>query len=147
MVSEFFNGNGTGIGRTMAEYYDTCSYGQVTVQPSQVKILGPIVIPCSGTLDLPFTYPPPSGNAFNNSNACDDFNPYKWQYYLDTVAAAQGVTATDFNHKIMLLPKGFANQRGAHAGGMGAGGMGAAGMEAAGMGAAGMGAAGMGAES
>ncbi|EFJ43690.1 hypothetical protein VOLCADRAFT_96075 [Volvox carteri f. nagariensis] len=95
---------GDGNGRTLAKYYDACSYKQVSLNSAQVKVLGPEEIPCSGSLNLPFTFP--SGNIFD-TKSCNNDNMIKWHYYLDTVAARRGITATDYNHKVILLPQGY----------------------------------------
>ncbi|GLI60837.1 hypothetical protein VaNZ11_003045, partial [Volvox africanus] len=57
-VYDFFFGNNS----SLSGYYDTCSYNQVAVQPSQVKVVEGLEIPCSGTVTLPFSFP--SGNSF-----------------------------------------------------------------------------------
>ncbi|GFR51934.1 hypothetical protein Agub_g14455 [Astrephomene gubernaculifera] len=113
-ILDMFAGSGDVSGnRTLAGYYDTCSYHQVSLTSSQVRIVTdthrpgqPIVIPCSGSLQLPFTFS--SGNDFD-THSCGHDNLLKWQYYLQTVAAEQGITPTDYHHQVMLLPKGFAS--------------------------------------
>ena len=45
-----------------------------------------------------------------DTKSCNNDNLIKWHYYLDTVAADQGIKASDYNHKILLLPKGFASK-------------------------------------
>jgi hypothetical protein len=97
----FLFGNGY---RTLSGYYDTCSYGQVKLLPSQVKIMGNITIPCSGTLQLPFRFP--TGNTIDTSSCAGD-NLLKWQYYADSVAMERGVTPTDYNHKVIFFPPGY----------------------------------------
>ncbi|GIL55693.1 hypothetical protein Vafri_11229 [Volvox africanus] len=91
--------------RTLAGYYNTCSYGKVNLEPSRVVILENLTIPCTGELkDLPFTFP--SGNQFD-TRGCGVDNMVKWHYYLDSIASEQHVVPTDFNHKVLLLPEGF----------------------------------------
>ncbi|GLI65342.1 hypothetical protein VaNZ11_008891 [Volvox africanus] len=99
--------NGTGYqGRTVEDFYDTCSYGQIS--PSKVDVVGPIEIPCTGSLSLNFAFP--SGNTFD-TKSCDDDNLLKWHFYLDALMLSSkkyaGITPTDYNHKIMLLPRTF----------------------------------------
>ncbi|GIL55687.1 hypothetical protein Vafri_11229, partial [Volvox africanus] len=90
---------------TLAGYYNTCSYGKVSLELSRVVILENLTIPCTGELkDLPFTLP--SGNQFDTSG-CGVDNMVKWHYYLDSIASEQHVVPTDFNHKVILLPEGF----------------------------------------
>ncbi|PNH07942.1 Autolysin [Tetrabaena socialis] len=96
-VQNLFNNNG---GKSVASYYDTCSSGQVTVDPSQLKVVGPIRIPCSGSV--------PGVGSFV-STSCDNDNMINWHSYLDVQARAQGIVPTDYNHKIMILPRGFPN--------------------------------------
>ncbi|GIL55707.1 hypothetical protein Vafri_11231 [Volvox africanus] len=100
-VYELFFGSGDRRGRNMSEYYGTCSYGRVRPDPN-VMVLVPVEIPCNASLDLPFSFP--SGNSFD-SRTCNVNNFLKWQYYLDTVAAKQGINTRDFNHKVLILPQ------------------------------------------
>ncbi|GLI65340.1 hypothetical protein VaNZ11_008889, partial [Volvox africanus] len=100
-VYELFFGSGDPRGRNISEYYGTCSYGRVRPDPN-VIVLVPVEIPCNETLDLPFSFP--SGNSFD-SRTCNVNNFLKWQYYLDTVAANQGINTRDFNHKVLILPQ------------------------------------------
>ncbi|GIL55710.1 hypothetical protein Vafri_11231, partial [Volvox africanus] len=99
--------NGTGYqGRNVEDFYNTCSYGQIS--PSTVDVVGPIEIPCTGNLSLNFAFP--SGNTFD-TKSCDDDNLLKWQFYLDQLMLSSkkyaGITPTDYNHKIILLPRTF----------------------------------------
>lgn len=96
---------GDQLPRTMAGYFDTCSFGQVRILKSHVKVLGGIQIPCQGTARVPFTFP--SGNNFDTTSCMND-NLVKWMYHLDTVASQKfGINALDFNHKVMILPPKF----------------------------------------
>lgn len=105
-VFKLFMGEGLWDGRTVAGYFDACSYRQVGLKDqSQLRVLGPIQIPCTGTVDLPFTFP--KGNNFD-TDSCRNDNMLKWQYYLDSFAYnTYGVIATDFHHKVMLFPEGY----------------------------------------
>ncbi|GLC58592.1 hypothetical protein PLESTB_001378100 [Pleodorina starrii] len=107
MVLDFFLSN---TAKSMAGYYDTCSYSQVRIEPWQVRVLEGLEVPCSGDLDqLTFTFP--TGNAFD-TNGCGNDNMLKWHFHLDAVASARyGIVPTDFNHKAILLPTGFTSMR------------------------------------
>ncbi|GIL76779.1 hypothetical protein Vretifemale_6249, partial [Volvox reticuliferus] len=99
--------SGTGYqGRTVADFYDTCSYGQVS--PGMVDVVGPIEIPCTGNLSLPFNFP--SGSTFD-TKTCDNDNMLKWHFYLDSVVLSSkkyaDIKPTDYHHKIILLPRTF----------------------------------------
>ncbi|EFJ43691.1 hypothetical protein VOLCADRAFT_106695 [Volvox carteri f. nagariensis] len=93
---------------SLSGYYDTCSYGQISVLPEQVEIVTGLEIPCNGTLDLPFRFP--TGNKFDTRN-CENDNLVKWQYYLDDVVSDMGITPTDFHHKVIYLPPTFVGYR------------------------------------
>jgi hypothetical protein len=101
-VKDIFFG---GEARNMSGYYDTCSYGQVKVEDeAQLKVVVDLVIPCSGTLIIPFIFP--TTNNFD-TKSCGNDNMLKWQYHLDSVVRAKGIEPTDYNHKIILLPNFF----------------------------------------
>ncbi|GLI61236.1 hypothetical protein VaNZ11_003536, partial [Volvox africanus] len=104
MLKEVFFGGGQNP--SLSEYYNTCSYGQVSLEPSRVVIIANLTIPCNGNLKgLNFTFP--SGNRFD-TKSCGSENPVKWQYYLDSVALKKRTAIpTNFNHKVILLPAGF----------------------------------------
>lgn len=103
-----FNGGGSYTGASLSGYYDTCSRRQVRVLPSNVKVVGPIRIPCSGVLDNPIRFA--SGNAFD-TGSCGNDNQLKWQFYLDQLmsAAPYNINPLEYHHKIMVLPTGFSN--------------------------------------
>ncbi|EFJ43693.1 hypothetical protein VOLCADRAFT_96079 [Volvox carteri f. nagariensis] len=107
-VMNFYNGTGY-QGRSIMEYYRTCSYGQVL--PSQLDVVGPIDIPCQGTLNVPFTFP--TGNSFNTST-CGNDNMLKWHYYLDSIVTdpkrGYNIVPTNYHHKVILMPRYFSSR-------------------------------------
>ncbi|GIL56745.1 hypothetical protein Vafri_12033, partial [Volvox africanus] len=56
IVDLFFVGKNTWKNRDIATYFRTCSYGKVNIYPSNVKILGPVQVPCNGTLKQPHPF-------------------------------------------------------------------------------------------
>ncbi|GIL84207.1 hypothetical protein Vretifemale_12896, partial [Volvox reticuliferus] len=104
-IMDLFFRTGDRRGRTLANYYNTCSYGQVTLLPKNVKVVGPVQIPCTGNLLTTRYFN--SGSNFS-SNSCNHDNLLKWQLWLDTFAAANqrlGINPSDYHHQVMLLPK------------------------------------------
>jgi hypothetical protein len=102
MIRSLFNGSGDAQGRTMGDYYGTCSYGKASLR--DVAVVGPIEIPCSATLNLPFAFP--GGNNLTTSS-CGDNNLLKWMYYMDDQARKQGINPQDYHHKVMILPRNY----------------------------------------
>ncbi|GLI65344.1 hypothetical protein VaNZ11_008893, partial [Volvox africanus] len=101
-VDDYFNGTGP-VQRNMSGYYTSCSYGQV--RAPTVRVMGPVEVPCNGSVDhLLFTYP--GGNNFSTST-CRGFNVEKWQYYLQNWAKSEGVESNQFTHQVMIVPMGF----------------------------------------
>ncbi|GIL67410.1 hypothetical protein Vafri_20802 [Volvox africanus] len=107
-IMDIFFGKGDMKGRVLADYYKTCSYGQVTLLPKNVKVVGPVEIPCSGNLVTSFTMK--TGSNFS-SNSCSNDNLLKWQFWLDIWADANwrtlGISPDDYHHQVILLPKTF----------------------------------------
>ncbi|EFJ51451.1 hypothetical protein VOLCADRAFT_87769 [Volvox carteri f. nagariensis] len=106
-VVNFFNaGSGTYPSRSLAGYYNTCSYGQVNLLPENVKVLDGVEVPCSGALKPP--YPFATGPSFT-SRSCNELdNMPKWHYWLDAWAAANyGVNASSYHHRVLILPPNF----------------------------------------
>ncbi|GIM15399.1 hypothetical protein Vretimale_18171 [Volvox reticuliferus] len=103
-----FTGKWTWRNRWLANYFDFCSYGQVSIQPSNVKVLSAPEVPCSGTIPQPNPYN--DGGIFT-STSCDRYDSMTKcvQYWLDAWAAkTHGVNASDYHHRILILPNGFA---------------------------------------
>jgi hypothetical protein len=103
-IRNYFTGSGNALGRSLAGLYKTCSFGQVSVLPSNVRVMGPYNIPCTGSVDPKYQFA--SGNNFD-TRSCNNDNMLKWQYYVDSLALRDGVNPLDYNHKILVLPKGF----------------------------------------
>ncbi|EFJ43809.1 hypothetical protein VOLCADRAFT_95959 [Volvox carteri f. nagariensis] len=103
-IYKFCNGTGLIQNRTLDGYYRQCSYGQVAL--GNVVVVDNLYIPCYGSLDLPFTFP--SGNSFD-TKSCNNDNMLKWHYYLDSLMPAD-TPPSDFNHKVMMLPKGLTSK-------------------------------------
>ncbi|GIL56747.1 hypothetical protein Vafri_12019 [Volvox africanus] len=107
IVDLFFVGKNTWKNRDIATYFRTCSYGKVNIYPSNVKILGPVQVPCNGTLKQP--HPFSTGSAFNTNHCIANDNMYKWHVWLGSWAAANhGINANDYHHRIIILPTHFA---------------------------------------
>jgi hypothetical protein len=103
----YVTGNGTVRNRSLAGYYNTCSYGQVTLPASNVKVLGPVEIPCSGTLNATNFG---TGPKFTTSACDENDNMPKWQYWLSAWAKAKfNVNSADYHHSIIYLPPNFAS--------------------------------------
>ncbi|GIL76980.1 hypothetical protein Vretifemale_6523, partial [Volvox reticuliferus] len=104
----FFVGRNTLMkNRNIATYFRTCSYGKVNLYPSNVKILGPVQVPCNGTLKAP--HPFSSGSAFSTNDCIVKDNLFKWHAWLDSWASEKyGVNANDYHHRILILPSYFA---------------------------------------
>ncbi|GLC73791.1 hypothetical protein PLESTF_001421500 [Pleodorina starrii] len=102
-------GNGTYMNRSLAGYYNTCTYGRVTLNPANVKVLGPVEVPCKGGLKA--GHPFSTGPNFTSS-ACDELdNMPKWHYWLDEWAKNKtGVSAGDYHHRVIILPRNFSAQ-------------------------------------
>ncbi|GIM12502.1 hypothetical protein Vretimale_15801, partial [Volvox reticuliferus] len=105
-VMKFLMSSANVNNRSLAEYYNTCSYGQVSLRASNVKVLiPPREIPCNGTLspDQPFA----TGPNFT-TRACDELdNLPKWHYWLDAWAATLGVNAAEYHQRVLILPRDF----------------------------------------
>ncbi|EFJ52018.1 hypothetical protein VOLCADRAFT_87125 [Volvox carteri f. nagariensis] len=101
----FLTGKWTWRNRYIAEYLRSCSLGGVNLLPDNLKVLGPIVVPCSGALKEP--QPFRTGSSFTTSHCTQNDNMKKWHYWLDAWAADQGVNASDYHHRILILPSGF----------------------------------------
>lgn len=101
----FLYGNGTN-NRTLAGYFSTCSYNQVTLLPQNVQVLGPVTVPCKGKLSNSSAFS--TGPRFT-SDACNSTdNMQKWHYWLDEWADINyGVHAADFHHRVLILPPYF----------------------------------------
>jgi hypothetical protein len=99
-------GNNIANGRNLAGYFNTCSYGQVTLPTANVKVLGPVEIPCSGTLNDTETF---STGPYFTSTSCDEIdNMPKWHYWLGAWAKAKhNVNVDDYHHSVILLPRQF----------------------------------------
>ncbi|EFJ41203.1 hypothetical protein VOLCADRAFT_98870 [Volvox carteri f. nagariensis] len=92
--------------RSLAAYFSSCSYGQVSLLPENIRVLGPVTVPCNGTLREP--QPFSSGGKFTTSQCTQDDNMKKWHYWLDAWAAeTHDVDARDYHHRVLLLPSGF----------------------------------------
>jgi hypothetical protein len=105
----FVRGNGTYMNRSLAGYYNTCSYGQVSLPASNVKVLGPVEIPCSGAIAFP--HPFSTGPNFTSTSCNYADNMPKWHYWLDAWAKAKhNVSSADYHHRIIVLPKDFSGR-------------------------------------
>ncbi|GIL42048.1 hypothetical protein Vafri_115 [Volvox africanus] len=101
-------GNTTERNSTLAGYFNTCSYAQVKLLPSNVKVLGPAQLPCNGSLKSPSMYNKSSGDGFNLT--CESDNLFKWHLWLDAWASDKHqVNAADYHHRIIVLPVGFSS--------------------------------------
>ncbi|EFJ43692.1 hypothetical protein VOLCADRAFT_96077 [Volvox carteri f. nagariensis] len=104
-VRRLFFGSGDSRGRNMQNYIGNCSYGQIQI--GDLAVLGPVEIPCNEPLDMRFApvaaYP--GGNNVT-STFCDGVSSLKWQTYLEAYALTRGVIARDFQHRVMILPRG-----------------------------------------
>lgn len=69
------------------------------IDPSSV-ILGPIKMPCSGTVRS-------SGESFDDSCPRGGSNMFRWMDFAADYARGKGITVEDFQHWVMILPVGF----------------------------------------
>ncbi|GIL67428.1 hypothetical protein Vafri_20814 [Volvox africanus] len=104
VIKLFISGDSTN--RSLARYFRTCSYGQVNLLESNIKVLiPPQEIPCTGTL--------PPGQPFEigpnfTTRACNEHdNLPKWHYWLDSWAATIGVDAAEYHQRVLILPRDF----------------------------------------
>ncbi|GLI65911.1 hypothetical protein VaNZ11_009558 [Volvox africanus] len=101
-----FTGKWTWRNRWLAAYFDFCSYGQVAILQSNVKVLSAPEVPCNGIIPNPQPYN--DGGIFTSSS-CEQYDSMtKWHYWLDAWAAkTYGINASDYHHRVMILPSGF----------------------------------------
>ncbi|GLI66238.1 hypothetical protein VaNZ11_009980, partial [Volvox africanus] len=98
--------SGDSTNRSLVEYFRTCSYGQVSLLESNIKILTPPAeIPCTGT--LPPGQPFATGPDFTTRSCNELDNLPKWHYWLDAWAATIGVDAAEYHQRILILPREF----------------------------------------
>ncbi|GIL55704.1 hypothetical protein Vafri_11231 [Volvox africanus] len=91
------------MNRSMKGYYESCSYNQITL--GDVTVVGPVEIPCSGSVNLSWFIP---GGPTFETKSCSEWTLHKWMYYLDEYAKKQGIgEITKYHHKVMLLPPGI----------------------------------------
>ncbi|GIM04124.1 hypothetical protein Vretimale_8739 [Volvox reticuliferus] len=102
-VLQLFQGAGDKMNRNMKGYYESCSYNQVTL--GDVTVVGPVEIPCSGSVNVSWSIP---GGPTFDTKSCSEWTLQKWMYYLDAYAKKQGIgETTKYHHKVMLLPPGM----------------------------------------
>ena len=82
---------------TLENFFSSCSYGKAAFKPENNFLLGPVVLPCNGSV---------GSKAWNGSpsSTCSSNDFYGWANFVDSYATSQGFALSSFSRRVLLLP-------------------------------------------